>query len=163
MRTSRADHNRLEFDRLDDGLPINFGLFGALPFRYVPIPDELNRYMLTVKNLPEGRYEVKADDRSLGHFTERQLAEGVNIASATADGWEPGGPWDAQAWIVKDVTEARSQIAVSRRFLDHYLPNHPGARGCTLGSRSSTSGSRGLQRAFLKPRPFHFLILAVPH
>ena len=95
-----------------------------------------------MKNLPQGRYEVKADDRPLGAFTDDQLAEGVNLASATADGWEPGGPWDAQAWILTDLTEARSQIALSRRFLDHYLPNQPGARGCTLGSRSSTSGSK---------------------
>jgi lysophospholipase L1-like esterase len=164
-RVSDLDGNdhELEFDRLDDGLPINFGLFGALPFRYIPIPDELNRYMLTVKNLPEGRYEVKADDRPLGHFSERQLSEGVNIASATADGWEPGGPWDAQAWIVREVTEARSQIAVSRRFLDHYLPKHPEREGLHAKQSELNIGAEGLQRALMKPRPFHFLIRAVPH
>ena len=59
--------SHLEFDRLDEGLPLNFGLFGALRFRFVPIPDELNRYMLAVKGLPEGRYEVLADGRRSGH------------------------------------------------------------------------------------------------
>ena len=138
----QCERTRLEFDRLDEGLPINFGRFGALKFRYIPIPEELNRYRLTVKNLPAGRYAVTVDGRKVGTWTSGQLAAGVNIASATANGWEPGGPWDAQAWIVREVTEARSQIAVSRRFLDHYLPNQPCARGCTLASRSSTSGSK---------------------
>ena len=133
---------RLEFDRLDDGLPINFGLFGALQFRYVPVPEELNRYMLTVKNLSEGGYDVTADDRPLGQFTARQLAEGVNLSSATADGWEPGGPWDAQAWILKDMTE-RSQLASSRRFLDHYLPGIPSRRGASCSRRGDQSPSRG--------------------
>ena len=47
-----GDPSRLEFDRLDEGLPVNFGVFGALQFRFVPIPDELNRYMLTVGASP---------------------------------------------------------------------------------------------------------------
>ena len=87
----------------------------------------------------------------------------MNIASTTADGWEPGGPWDAQAWIVREVTEARSQIAVSRRFLDHYLPNQPGREGLHARQSELDMGIEGLQRALLKPRPFHFVIRAVPH
>ena len=60
-----GDANRVEFDRLDDGLPINFGTFGALQFRYIPIPDELDRYLLAIKGLPpKGRYEVLADGRA---------------------------------------------------------------------------------------------------
>jgi lysophospholipase L1-like esterase len=157
-----GDGSRIEFDRLDDGLPINFGLFGALPFRLIPIPDELNRYMLIVKNLPAGRYEVKADDRSLGRFSEEQLADGLNIASATADGWEPGGPWDAQAWIVREVTEARSQLAASRRLLDHYLPAHPARDAIHEQDAEIDAKMEDLQRMILKPRPFHFVIRSMP-
>lgn len=154
----RREDDRLEFDRLDDGLPINFGLFGALPFRFIPIPAELNRYMLTVRGLAEGRYEVKADDRSLGQFSARQLSDGVNIASATADGWEPGGPWDAQAWAVREITEGRNQIASSRRSLDHYLPNHPGQASIHAQDEEIDRKIEDLQRAIVKPRPFHFVI-----
>jgi lysophospholipase L1-like esterase len=153
--------SRLEFHRLDDGLPINFGLFGGLQFRYVPVPEELNRYMLTVRNLPKGRYEITADNRPLGHFATEQLSQGLNLSSATADGWEPGGPWDAQAWILKDMTEARSQLASSRRFLDHYLLAHPDrdllhARDAEINRRIEE-----LQRTLVKPRTFRFVVRAV--
>ena len=154
--------SRLEFDRLDDGLPVNFGLFGALQFRYVPIPEELNRYMLSVKHLPKGRYEVTADNRPLGHFAAEQLAQGVNLSSATADGWEPGGPWDAQAWILKDMTEARSQLASSRRFLDHYLPGHPERDKLHARQSELSIKIEDLQRALVNPRPFHFVVCAIP-
>ncbi|OAI54307.1 hypothetical protein AYO47_03145, partial [Planctomyces sp. SCGC AG-212-M04] len=36
----------VEFTRLDEGLPLNGETFFALNFRWVPIHDELNRYML---------------------------------------------------------------------------------------------------------------------
>jgi lysophospholipase L1-like esterase len=161
-RVSKLSGNvtHLEFDRLDDGLPINFGLFGGLNFRYVPIPDQLNRYMLTVKNLSAGHYVVSAEDRPLGSFTDEQLARGLNISSATADGWEPGGPWDAQAWILKDLTDARSQVAISRRFLDHYLPLHPGRGDLHRQQVEVNRRIEDLQRALVKPRPFHFVITA---
>ena len=159
---SRRGDDGLAFDRLDDGLPINFGLFGALQFRYVPVPDELNRYMLTVKNLPQGRYEVRAEDRPLGAFTHDQLAEGVNLASATADGWEPGGPWDAQAWVLTHLTEARNQVSLGHRFLDHYLPAHPDRAAIHTQDAEINRSLETLQRRLLRPRPFHFVLRPAP-
>ncbi|QEH38712.1 GDSL-like Lipase/Acylhydrolase [Aquisphaera giovannonii] len=154
--------DRLEFDRLDDGLPLNFGLFGALNFRYVPIPEELNRYLLRVRGLPTGRYAIEADGRGLGTWTDAELARSVNLASATADGWQPGGPWDAQAWILQDMTQGRDKMASGRLFLDHYLPAHPD--GVRLHALDSEINARieDLQRALVKPRPFHFVIHPAP-
>jgi lysophospholipase L1-like esterase len=149
---------RLEFDRLDDGLPVNFGVFGALQFRYVPIPDELDRYMLTVKNLAPGRYEILADGRALGTFTDRQLAGGLNIASATADGWEPGGPWDAEAALLIHLTDARDRVDQADRLLGHYLPRHPERSSLHAQSKDINNRIETLQRTLLKPRPFHFLL-----
>jgi lysophospholipase L1-like esterase len=148
----------LEFDRLDDGLPVNFGLFGALQFRFVPIPDELNRYMLTVASLPPGRYDVLVEGRPLGAWSDKQLAAGLNIASATADGWEPGGPWDAGARVLISMTDARDQIANAERFLDHYLPKHPDRIELHTQSREINVRIEALQRALLKPRSFHFVV-----
>jgi lysophospholipase L1-like esterase len=149
---------QIEFDRLDDGLPINFGLFGALQYRYVPIPDELNRYMLTVAHLASGRYGVLVDGRALGAFSESELAAGVNLSSATADGWEPGGPWDAEASVLILMTDARNQLAQSARFLDHYLPAHPERAALHAQCREINQRVEELQRALLKPRPFHFVV-----
>ena len=117
--------------------------------------------MLTVKNLPKGRYEITADNRPLGQFTAEQLSQGLNLSSATADGWEPGGPWDAQAWILKDMTEARSQLASSRRFLDHYLPAHPERDRLHESDADINRHIEELQRTLVKPRAFHFVVRAV--
>ncbi len=155
---SGAASGPLEFDRLDDGLPVNFGVFGALQFRYVPIPDELDRYMLTVTNLAPGRYDVLADGRALGTFTEKQLARGLNIASATADGWEPGGPWDAEAALLIHLTDARDRIDQADRLLDHYLPRHPERGELHAQSKDINARLESLQRSLLKPRPFHFVV-----
>jgi lysophospholipase L1-like esterase len=148
----------VEFDRLDHGLPVNFGLFGALQFRFVPVPDELNRYLLTVTNLPKGRYDVLADGREMGTFSDGQLAAGLNLSSATSNGWEPGGPWDAAANILIHMTDARSQIAEAARSVDHYLPAHPERIKLHVQSNALNEQIESLQRTLLKPRPFHFVV-----
>jgi hypothetical protein len=150
--------SKLEFDRLDDGLPINFGIFGALQFRYVPVPDELDRYMLTVKGLPPGRYEVTADGRSLGAFAAEALSAGVNIASATADGWEPGGPWDAQAALLIRLTDARNDIAAARLLLGHYLHDQPNGDAIREQSDEVNVRLETLQRTLARPTTYHFVV-----
>ena len=119
------DDQRLEFTRLDDGLPFNHGIFFALHFRFVPVPSELNRYLLSVKNLPAGKYNVTADDRAVGTFTAAQLSEGVNIASTTGDAWQPGGPWNAQADALVPLTNARSELAVANLLSRLHLTTKP--------------------------------------
>ena len=95
----------LDFTRLDTGLPLTLGAFSQLNYRWMNLPDELNRYLLTVRNLPPGDYEIRAESRPLGKTTAGQLARGVNISvMMTADPWQPGGPWDAQSVIVKELS-----------------------------------------------------------
>jgi lysophospholipase L1-like esterase len=149
---------QLEFQRLDDGLPINFGLFGALQFRFVPIPEELNQYLLTVANLPSGRFEVLVDGRLLGKWTHEQLAKGLNVASATANGWEPGGPWDAQATMLIAMTDSRDQNAEAGRLLDEYLPQHPARIELHNQGKEINRSIEAHQRALVKPRSFHFVV-----
>jgi lysophospholipase L1-like esterase len=158
IRDVSGDATHLEFDRIDQGLPVNFGTFGALQFRFIPIPDELDRYMLTVKGLDEGRYEILADGRALGDWSADQLSKGINVCSATADGWEPGGPWDAQATSLIELTNARNAILSARRSLHHHLPKYPMAD--TYRERTETAVARieDLQHTLVKPRPFHFVI-----
>jgi lysophospholipase L1-like esterase len=154
----KAGPDGLEFVRLDEGRPINFGLFGALQFRFVPIPDQLNRYLLRVDNLPDGRYEVLVDGRLLGRFTNRQLAGGLNIASLTPDPWQPGGPWDAEATILSRLTDARSEVGVAQRFTGTYLPRQPNRE--VIGSQmvKVNAALEELQRTLVKPTPYHYVI-----
>jgi lysophospholipase L1-like esterase len=148
----------LRFVRLDEGLPLNLGTFGAFNFRFVPLPSELNRYLLTVRNLPAGKYEIRAEGRALGQFTAQQLQSGLNIASMTASGWEPGGPWDAQSTEVKELIGARDQLAFARRLHAHQLPNHPDTVALEKAHTDAEAQLHQLERAAAKPYPYHFEI-----
>jgi lysophospholipase L1-like esterase len=146
----------LAFVRLDEGLPLNLGILGVLQFRFIPIPDQLNRYMLTIRNLAVGRYEIRVENRLVGTVTERQLHDGMNIASMTADAWEPGGPWDAQAGVVKELTEARDRLTMGNLLRNQFLPEHPQREA--LGSQFTDTDERltALQRDMARPFPYHF-------
>ena len=152
---------KFAFDRLDAGLPINFGALGLLRFRFLSIGDELNRYMLTVRNLPDAQYDINVDGRGLGHWSADQLAKGANIASATANGWEPGGPWEAQAWVLRQITDSRSEVAEAYRNLRDYLPDHPDMAALDDGANATNDRLIADQRALVRPRAFHFVI--TPH
>jgi lysophospholipase L1-like esterase len=152
----------LAFVRLDEGLPLNLGILGVLQFRFIPIPDQLNRYMLTVRNLPAGRYEIRAEGRLVGTITERQLHDGMNIASMTADPWEPGGPWDAQAGVVKELTEARDRLTMGNLLRSQFLPDHPQRDGLTSQFTETDDRLVALQRDTARPFPYHFQIRPAP-
>jgi hypothetical protein len=148
----------VEFTRLDDGLPLNYGLFFSLNFRFVPIPEQLNRYRLAVSDLPEGQYDVVADGRGAGHFSAAQLAEGVNLASTTADAWQPGGPWNAQADLLRQLTDARYHLDLARMQAGHFLPGSDLAKD--LGRRVGTTDQEivAMQRDTAAPRPYRFVV-----
>lgn len=154
----RVTGERLEFTRLDDGLPFNYGLFFALHFAFVPMPNEMNRYLLTVKNLPDGKYVVTADGRAVGTFSARNLSDGVNIASTTANAWEPGGPWNAQANVLMSLTNARGELGAALVQAHLYLGS--GTTPAEL-ERQAVESDRRLeadQRLIAKPRPYRFVV-----
>ena len=158
-----SKNGAIEFTRLDQGLPFNYGIFYGLHYRYVPVPDKLNRYLLTVQDLPDGRYQVIADGRDAGTFSALRLAVGVNIASTTADPWEPGGPWDAQANLLKQLTDARYDLDLAKVQSRAFLPNSPAAG--ELGRQAITFDDQivAMQRTLAQPQPYHFVIKrAVP-
>ncbi len=148
----------IEFVRLDQGLPLNNGIFFQLQFRFVPVPEELNRYLLTVSNLPPGEFEVLADGRSTGHFSAQSLANGVNISSSTSDAWEPGGPWNAQANILQALTEARNQLGSGMNFANAYLKGDAFPPALQQESTSANQQVEEMQRAVARPKPYHFVV-----
>ena len=156
--TNLRGGKEIEFDRLDEGWPINFGTFGALNFWHIPFPAELGRYMLTVTGLDAGSYEVLAGNRKLGKFTGTQLAAGMNIAFSTADAWEPGGPWDAQAAALSKVTDARYEITGTQWYLEHFATGHPAIESLRADSARVVGQLDALQRAMAQPYAVHFLI-----
>ncbi len=137
------------------GLPINFGTFGAFNFFHIPIPAELNRYMLAIRGLEPGKYELRAGGRLLGKFTAKQLASDLNISSMTANGWEPGGPWDAQAAALKMVTDARMEIVASQSYSSLFLTDHPSMEGVRTETRAALERLEALQRKYAAPVTVH--------
>ncbi len=150
--------NRLEFTRLDEGLPLNTETFFSLNFRFIPIPDEVNRYTLAVENLPPGKFQLKVDGRGVGAWNAEQWSKGINIASATTDGWLPGGPWDAQANIVSSLTSARDKLDMAGRRAEWHLPNSDLTRELDPEIAAANKQIETLQRLAAKPRPYHFVL-----
>ena len=157
-----VDRDSVRFTRLDEGLPLNFGLFGALRYRFIPMHDEMNRYLLAVKGLPAGKYEVMASERKVGTYSAEQLAAGVNLASATADPWQPGGPWEAQAWLVNPLTDARNKAVEPEKFSADYLAQHPNLEAIAKQTAGVNAAIEALQRETAKPVPYSFVIRRAP-
>lgn len=158
IRDLVSKSDTLEFTRLDDGLPFNYGIFFGLNYRFVPIPDELNRYQLMIKNLPEGQYEVAAGGRVVGKYSAQQLAAGVNISSATPDPWQPGGPWNAQANILQSLTDARHQIIMAKNLAGVYVPDSRTYTDLSPAADKSIEHLEEMQRSVARPQPYSFVI-----
>lgn len=152
----------VSFTRRDAGLPINFGLFGALNFRFVPFHEAMGRYMLTVRGLDPGRYEILVDERKLGVFSADALSRGVNLCSATADPWQPGGPWEAQAGALQLLTTARNEVEHSEYWVDAYLKRRPDPEKLGRDAQRARDALIDYQRALAKPYAYAFSIQPAP-
>jgi lysophospholipase L1-like esterase len=155
-----TDINKLSdgvtFGRTDAGLPMNLGVLSALQYQFVPVPDTLNGYRLTVKGLAAGRYNISAEGRALGTWDAKQLAEGLNISSATGDGWQPGGPWDAQSDTVKEIVDARDKLWMGGQVRLQCNDTNPKAKALAAEFERLDEQLTKLARAQAKPYPYRF-------
>jgi hypothetical protein len=149
---------KLKFTRLDERLPLNLQPLWGLHGMFIPFGDELNRYMLAITNLAAGRYEITAGGRPLGSWSADALGRGINIASATADPWAPGGLWDAQAHIVKTLTDMRDEIVFARRGMNSNLTAHPRLDELRKEADKIEQRLVGLQKELAKPVPTDFVV-----
>lgn len=148
----------LEFTRLDEGLPLNAQTFFALHFRFVPIHQQLNQYLLQVKSLPKGSYDLVVDGRKVGTYPADQLENGINISSATPDPWQPGGPWDAQANILHALTESRDKLDMSALLTNAHLPGQAVTQQYLASVQAANVQLEEMQRTIARPRPYRFVI-----
>ena len=144
----------LAFTRLDKGLPLNFGGFFPLNFRWVPIPDGINRYLLTVKNLPDGEWELRANGRPFGKVRTEELAKGINMASMTAKGGEPGGPWEMQSCVVRELVDARDKLWAGGVIRERFMAPHPGAAALAAEARALDDQLVAHLRHLAQPVPY---------
>jgi hypothetical protein len=104
---------------------------------------------------------VAADDRKVGTFTAKQLSGGVNLASATADAWQPGGPWDAQASVVQALTDARHNLVIANLLARAYLSRAALIEELAEKSARTDDELVDLQRRAARPRPYRFVVCKV--
>lgn len=156
------DGMAIEFSRLDHGLPFNYGLFYALHYVWVPVPQELSRYILTVKNLPVGKYRITADGRGLGNFNAQSLAQGVNLTFATENGWVPGGPWNAQANVLRELTDSRHDLAASQLIARTFLKDESLLTKLKVTEVKADAELINMQREVARPRSYRFRIEPIP-
>ncbi len=151
------------FTRVDSRLPLNLHPLWMLWGWHMPISDDLNQYRLAISNLEPGEYEVLAGDRLLGQWNEKSLAGGLNLASATANAWEPGGPWDARGHALARLTTMRDELDQARRITGDFLKEQPGQGALLSGVDELEKHLVALQREFAQPSPVRFEIRkAVP-
>jgi hypothetical protein len=76
-----AKDGKLSFTRLDEcsAWPIDPKAKAAVEL--MPAIADLSRYMLTVTDLPEGRYTVSIDGKAIGAVASRDLAAGWNMST----------------------------------------------------------------------------------
>lgn len=148
----------IAFTRTDERLPLNLAPLWMLHSFYIPIGEQLNRYLLTVKNLPGGQYQVTAGERPLGKWNAEALARGINIASATSDPWQPGGLWDAQAQAVKVFTDMRDEVDFVRRGMEQNMSAHPQSESLRAKAAAIEESLVALQRETARPVPVKFVI-----
>jgi len=94
----------------------NYGDAAILPF--VPFNEELNRYLLIVRNLSSPKARITWGEQSR-EFTSAELARGINLASEfLKNPFVPGFAAVDRVVIDKQTFETQ--------FISHYLFNQPG-------------------------------------
>jgi lysophospholipase L1-like esterase len=95
----------LTFTRRDAVLPI-LPPVALPPRKHVPL-EQLSGYLLSVTDLPAGKYTVSCEGKQLGTATEKELAAGVNLNSLLLDSGNKA-PWEAVAkewWQGKNLEQ----------------------------------------------------------
>lgn len=110
--------DEVEFDRLDESLPLPIQKDWVTLLPYLNDLKDLNWYGLKVAGLAEGNYKLSIDGTEIGKYSSKQLTDGVNIGNATS------GPIHAQAQKVFDAINAKNGI-VHQRFRGVVMFNAP--------------------------------------
>ena len=97
----------------------------------------------------------------MGTASATQLADGLNISSMTTNGWEPGGSWDAQAAVIKALTEAHERLDLASSLRTEFLPKHPQTAKLDSQTKITETSLLELQRQTARPFPYHFSVRLV--
>jgi lysophospholipase L1-like esterase len=107
----KAADGGVRFKRLDDALPFFPDEAKGIE-KVVPIRSSLNQYLLTVKGLKPGKYEIRLGGKKVAEHSADDLAKGVNLA----EGALQAGPVADQVKAVWQAVQAKNKYYHDRIF-----------------------------------------------
>lgn len=114
----KRDGDSISFQRLDEALPF-FPADAATILKHAPILEDANQYLLTVRGLKPGNYEVRLGDKSVAKYGAEELAKGVNFAEAAL----AAGPVSEQVKAIRGAIEAKNKYYHDRIYRGIVLAN----------------------------------------
>ncbi|HEX4608136.1 MAG TPA: SGNH/GDSL hydrolase family protein [Urbifossiella sp.] len=120
--------NGVRFTRTDAALPMPVQKDWVPMLPYTNELRDLNLYGLAVKGLAAGDYAVLVDGKDVGKFSAKQLADGVNLGTATA-----GPVWEQGNKVLQAITDKNKIV-------------HGRFRGILLGGDQYWNTAAGQQR-----------------
>jgi endoglucanase len=104
-----ATKTSVEFDVLENALPLVVPDEARPALQMVPFARELNQEMLSVHKLKKGSYDLRIDGQTVGTYTARDLQQGVNLAENEKT------PAYQQAQAVTKLNAGRTKLAQTMR------------------------------------------------
>ncbi len=102
---------KIEFKQLDKALPF-FPAAAKSILKWSPILGDLNEYGLKITGLKAGKYEIRLNAKKVAEFTNLELHDGVNLASAVL----AEGPIADQVKAVWAAIAAKNEFYHNRIF-----------------------------------------------
>lgn len=92
-----AQENALDWDQLDEALPLPFNFENDLMNFVLKISDlaSYDQEMLKVDDLRSGQYRLTIDKTNVGTFSADELAKGINLALLKTPMWEQAREYDS--------------------------------------------------------------------
>lgn len=93
-----GDGSRIEWDQMDDALPLPFNFDNELMNFVLSVSDMFSsdEEMLRLKGLPAAEYSLRIDSMEIGSFSAAQLDKGVNLATMKTPMWRQSRDYDGE-------------------------------------------------------------------
>lgn len=85
--TGLSTQVNVEFSAKDSALPMYMPIEAESALEIIPIPQKINRHMLRISGLPEGKYQLLIDGVPVAKFGGAQLESGVNLSEYPTPAW----------------------------------------------------------------------------
>ena len=121
---SKAD-NKIKFTVKEFSLPFPVTELQTDALKLVPFLNDFNVELFKIKNLREGKYQLKIDDVVVGTFSSAQLARGINLAEYQST------PQYRQAMKIREKLEYFWELERRDRSI-HFCEKLPDYRKCPV-------------------------------